>query len=318
MMTLVSTIESMTQFVQDDWHATQAILNKDTEQHALHLIQKICHERSKGKQLRSLMVLALGHLFNHCHATHHQLAAIVEVIHQATLLHDDVIDEATTRHNQPTAWSVYGNKASILVGDFMFSQSFRWISQLKDPFIIQSLANATQLIVEGEVEQHQVKGQLNLREATYFKIIEAKTAELFRQTTLLGAYAAGAHQKHQQYAEQFGKQIGIAFQLQDDLLDYVGSETGKSKGQDWSENKVTYPLIMAYAQAPEIIEMYFKEKRPFEDIEPIIQSTRAFQKTQSKIIEYTQSASEALNHLPDHPIKVHLNELINWMQYREF
>lgn len=318
MMSLISTIENITQFVQADWHATQTILNQDTEKHHLHLIQKICHERTKGKQLRSLMVLALGHLFNQCNSTHHQLAAIVEVIHQATLLHDDVIDEATTRHHQPTAWSIFGNKASILVGDFMFSQSFRWISQLKDPFIIQSLANATQLIVEGEVEQHQVKGKLNLSEATYFKIIEAKTAELFRQTTLLGAYAAGAHQEHQKHAEQFGKNIGIAFQLQDDLLDYLGTETGKSKGQDWSENKVTYPLIMAYAQSPEIIQLHFKEKRPFEQIEPIIKSTSAFQKTQSKIIEYTNSALEALNHLPDHTIKVHLNELINWMQYREF
>ena len=126
-MTLSNTIETLTKMASSDWEATQSILNHD-HHHQLKLIQTICNQRSKGKQLRALLVLSIGHLFNDCNETHHQLAAIVEVIHYATLLHDDVIDGATKRHNKPTAWTTHGNKASILVGDYMFSRAFRWIS----------------------------------------------------------------------------------------------------------------------------------------------------------------------------------------------
>ena len=316
-MTLSNTIERLTEMVSIDWDATQTILNHD-HQHKLQLIQAICNQRSKGKQLRSLLVLSIGHLFHACNETHHQLAAIVEVIHYATLLHDDVIDQAVKRHNKPTAWTTHGNKASILVGDYMFSRAFRWISELKDPIIIQSLAQATQLIVEGEVEQHQVKGLLSLDEETYFTIIHAKTAELFRQTCMLGAYAAHASPTLQQHAEAFGLNIGIAFQLQDDLLDYVSADSGKSTGQDWSEGKVTYPLIVAYRKDPQTMKRFFKNKESFDDVLHFLKTVNAFKDTQEKINHYTDLALDALNQLPDHDIKQPLLELTEWMRHREY
>ncbi len=314
---LASIIQNMLDLFQKDWLETQSILNDDDHHHPLMLIRQIHPHITRGKQLRSLLVLTMGHLFGNCNKTHHQLASIVQSIHGATLLHDDVIDHAQTRHHQPTAWVEHGNKASILVGDYLFSKAFRQIAQLEDPFIIKSLAETTKIIVEGEVEQHQNRGKLNFDETTYFKIIEAKTAELFKQTCALGAYASGAGEKAFHAATKLGLNLGIAFQIKDDLLDYMSTESGKTVGQDWLDDKVTYPVI-AIKNSQNQIASVFSQKKSFDQLKNFLADHKAFILTQQKIDEYSNKAFEALNDLPSNSVRKILEDILGSLQYREY
>ena len=198
-----------------------------------------------GKRLRPALVLLSAKACGEIETAHLTLAAVLEMVHTATLVHDDVLDGATTRRHLATVNSRWDNEASILLGDLLFSQAFFLASSLDDVFACRAIGRAANLVCEGELRQKGTRGDFQLSEAEYLTIIEAKTAELCACSCLLGAHYAGAEAAARQRLESYGRYLGIAFQIADDILDIVGREdtTGKSLGTDLQQQKPTLPLI---------------------------------------------------------------------------
>ena len=201
--------------------------------------------QSGGKRLRPALVLlaagALGYRGTH----HHELAAVVEFIHTATLLHDDVVDESDLRRGRETANALFGNAASVLVGDFLYSRSFQMMVEVGDMRVMRVLSDATNIIAEGEVLQLMNCHDADVDEARYLQVIRFKTAKLFEAAAQLGAIVGGASPEIEKCMAEYGMHLGTAFQLIDDVLDYSGAEveTGKHLGDDLAEGKPTLPLI---------------------------------------------------------------------------
>lgn len=199
-----------------------------------------------GKRLRPVLVLLFARALGaHEDQRRHVMAAVVEFIHTATLLHDDVVDESALRRGRDTANSVFGNAASVLVGDFLYSRAFQMMVTAGDMAIMQVLADATNVIAEGEVLQLMNSRDADLDETRYLKVIRFKTAKLFEAAARLGAMIAGAQGALVDSAAQYGMHLGTAFQVIDDVLDYAGNtqDIGKNLGDDLREGKVTLPLI---------------------------------------------------------------------------
>ncbi|MGO1893301.1 MAG: polyprenyl synthetase family protein, partial [Luteimonas sp.] len=207
-----------------------------------------------GKRLRPMLVALAGRACGGHGPEHHQLAAIIEFIHTSTLLHDDVVDESDLRRGRSTANAIWGNAASVLVGDFLYSRSFQLMVELDRMEVMRILADTTNRIAEGEVLQLLHVRNPDVDEAGYLEVIERKTAVLFAAGTRLGALASGADEALQQRLHDFGLQLGYAFQIADDILDYSAdsADLGKNLGDDLSEGKATLPLIhaMAHSRAP--------------------------------------------------------------------
>jgi octaprenyl-diphosphate synthase len=208
---------------------------------------------SGGKRFRPLMLLTAADLCGYHGDRRFPLSAVIEFIHTATLLHDDVIDNAETRRGRPSANNVWGNSASVLVGDFLYSKCFSLMSDDGDIRIIKLMSNTTNIMAEGEVFQLMKSGDVNITEEEYFTLIEKKTAVLISAASAVGAILAGAPPAHVDALAAYGMRIGKAFQLTDDTLDYVASEKefGKAIGMDLKEGKITLPLIHALRQCPE-------------------------------------------------------------------
>ena len=200
-----------------------------------------------GKRLRPALVLLSAGALGYRGTSHHTLAAVVEFIHTATLLHDDVVDESALRRGQPTANTLFGNAASVLVGDFVYSRAFQMMVGVGDMRILQVLADATNVIAEGEVLQLMNCRNADIDEESYLRVIRYKTAKLFEAAGRLGAILAGAPAETEQAMAAYGIHLGTAFQLIDDALDYSGEAgiTGKNIGDDLAEGKPTLPLIYA-------------------------------------------------------------------------
>jgi octaprenyl-diphosphate synthase len=198
-----------------------------------------------GKRIRPALVLLFAKAYNYRGMHHHQLAAIVEFIHTATLLHDDVVDESMLRRGRQTANALFGNAASVLVGDFLYSRAFQMMVSIGDLRVMQILADATNVIAEGEVLQLLNIHDPNVTEASYLHVIHSKTAKLFEAAAQLGAVIAAATELEIKAAAAYGRSLGTAFQLIDDALDYSGNavEIGKNVGDDLREGKPTLPLI---------------------------------------------------------------------------
>ena len=204
-----------------------------------------------GKRLRPMLLLLASRALGHMGEDAHQLAAVIEFIHTSTLLHDDVVDESDMRRGRKTANEVWGNATSVLVGDFLYSRSFQLMVELEDMRVQQILADTTNQIAEGEVLQLLHVRNPDTDEAAYLRVIERKTAILFAAATRLGALLAGADVATQSAMHDYGLNLGYAFQIADDVLDYASdSETlGKNLGDDLAEGKMTLPLIHAMAHA---------------------------------------------------------------------
>src|SRR6478736_1363499 len=205
-----------------------------------------------GKRLRPMLLLLAAQALGHRGPDAHQLAAVVEFIHTATLLHDDVVDESDLRRGRRTANAVWGNAASVLVGDFLYSRSFQLMVELDRMEVMRILADTTNQIAEGEVLQLLHVRNPDTDEAAYLRVIERKTAVLFAAATRLGALLAGADTKTCDALHEYGLQLGYAFQIADDVLDYVSDAgtLGKNIGDDLAEGKATLPLIHAIERAP--------------------------------------------------------------------
>lgn len=206
---------------------------------------------SGGKRLRPILVLLSAGLFGRIEEQHHQLAAVVELIHTSTLLHDDVVDESSKRRGQSTANALFGNAASVLVGDFVYSRTFQMMVAVKNMRIMEVLSNATNVIAEGEVLQLLNVHNADITDEDYLKVIHYKTAKLFEAATQLGAIISKASSDNETALSLYGMHLGTAFQLVDDILDLSGNsdEIGKNLGDDLAEGKPTLPLLYAMRNA---------------------------------------------------------------------
>ena len=198
-----------------------------------------------GKRIRPTLVLLVANAYGYKGTAHHELAAVVEFIHTATLLHDDVVDESSMRRGRKTANALFGNAASVLVGDFLYSRSFQMMVGLSNMRVMQILSDATNVIAEGEVLQLLNMHDPDVSEAAYLNVIRSKTAKLFEAAAQLGALISGASDADIEAAGEYGRSLGTAFQLIDDVLDYAGDAEaiGKNVGDDLREGKPTLPLI---------------------------------------------------------------------------
>lgn len=200
---------------------------------------------SGGKRMRPALLLLAAGAFGYQGTRHHELAAVIEFIHTATLLHDDVVDESALRRGRDTANAMFGNAASVLVGDFLYSRAFQMMVSMDSMRVMQVLSDATNIIAEGEVLQLMNCHDADVDEARYMQVIHYKTAKLFEAAAQLGAIIAGANAEEEKALAAYGMHLGTAFQLIDDVLDYSGEEadTGKHIGDDLAEGKPTLPLI---------------------------------------------------------------------------
>lgn len=255
-----------------------------------------------GKRLRPMLVMLAGHATGQAGADHHQLAAIIEFIHTSTLLHDDVVDESMMRRGRSTANALWGNAPSVLVGDFLYSLSFQLMTELDRMEVMQILANTTTRIAEGEVLQLLHVHNPDTDEAAYLRVIERKTAVLFAAATRLGALASGANVQVQQKLYEYGLQLGYAFQIADDVLDYAADATdlGKNLGDDLAEGKATLPLIHAIAHSEEPVRQRLRaiveqgDASAMPEVLAAIAATGGLDYSRRRAAEYALAAEHAL------------------------
>jgi octaprenyl-diphosphate synthase len=272
-----------------------------------------------GKRLRPLLTLAASDLCNYSGASHIKLAAAIEFIHTATLLHDDVVDESFQRRGKPTANILWDNQSSVLVGDYLFSKSFQLMVETDSLKVLSILADASSTISEGEILQLSAVKNIKTDESAYFKIIEGKTAALFAAATEVGAVISNVEDKEADALANFGKALGISFQITDDLLDYVGSEEvlGKNIGDDFKEGKVTLPLIKAISKSSkeekrfweEVINKGMQKSSDLEHALLLMRQHNVFDETRSEAIKWSKKARNYLDIFPESKTKVILQEL---------
>jgi octaprenyl-diphosphate synthase len=259
-----------------------------------------------GKRLRPALLLLTAQAVGRVSAEHHVLAAVVEMIHTATLVHDDVLDEADQRRHLETVNSRWDNKASVLLGDYLFTHSFYLASTLETTLACRWIGRATNIVCEGELRQIANRGNFELDEAEYLDIIEAKTAELCAVSCQLGAQYAEASEEVVLRLETYGRDLGIAFQIADDLLDVLGDEatTGKSLGTDLAQRKPTLPLIrvLELADADErrhLLDLLAGDSAELAQVLPAwLDRYDAIDYAREKALEYSRRASEQLEGLP--------------------
>ena len=246
-------IDKLQAFLSPEMVKVDELMRERMKSNKVSLIEQIAGHliNSGGKRIRPMLTIASAKLFNYDGPNHIKLAAVVEFIHNATLLHDDVVDRSERRRDKKTANTVWDNKSSILVGDFLFSRSFKLMIETKSPEILSILANSSEMISEGEVLQLSVANNFRIPETTYYDVIRGKTAALFSASCETGAQVAGASKVQTKSLYEYGDALGIAFQIMDDFLDYSrqGGEVGKNIGNDFREQKVTLPIILAYKVA---------------------------------------------------------------------
>lgn len=293
----------------------------------ISLIQTIIDHivKSGGKRLRPLVVLLFAKAAGYTGTIEHvELAAIIEFVHTATLLHDDVIDNSLLRRGQNTANALYGNQASVLVGDFLYSRSFQILTRRSNVPIMQVLANTTNAIAEGEVLQLMNCNNPHTTETDYYQVIERKTAKLFESACEIGVML-NTSASYQEAARIYGLQIGYAFQIIDDALDYSGSaeQIGKNVGDDLAEGKPTLPLIYTLRHADNTLKEKIHEaitegsKQYLTDIIDAMHHCHAFDYCRQKTTEHLRLAETALTPLPDSPYKQALIHLLQFVVERK-
>ena len=270
-----------------------------------------------GKRVRPALLLMMAGALGYQGDQRFNLAAVVEFIHTATLLHDDVVDESTLRRGRPTANESFGNPASVLVGDFLYSRAFQMMVDANDMRVMAILSDATNVIAEGEVLQLMNMHDAGLDEAGYLRVIRSKTAKLFEASTRLAAVLAKAAPNVEQACAEYGQALGTAFQVIDDVLDYDGNtqELGKNLGDDLREGKNTLPLIIAMQRASadqrDLIRHAIEqgETSGLDRILEIVRQTGALEATREAAHAEAQRAIAALHVLPDSPHRQALHDL---------
>lgn len=272
-----------------------------------------------GKRMRPLLALAAAKLMGYQGAAHIKLAVCVEFIHTATLLHDDVVDESGYRRGQETANTLWGNQSSVLVGDFLFSRSFELMVEMGSMPILAVLSAASSRIAEGEVLQLMNRCNLVGAKADYFTMIEAKTAKLFEAACEAGAFLAAADEAQVAAMRAYGRCLGLAFQIADDVLDYASDRevSGKTSGLDFTEGKITLPVLLAWEKAEgeerQFWERAFQEHQQvagdFERARAFLKQHNALEKSKETAASFARQAEEALSSFPPSALKKMLIEI---------
>lgn len=332
-------MDGMTESAQKPHDRLQAALAEDmaavnllirdrmASKHAPRIPQVTAHlVEAGGKRLRPLLTLAAARMCGYAGPYHIHLAATVEFIHTATLLHDDVVDESTRRRGRPTANLLWDNKSSVLVGDYLFSRSFQLMVETGNLRVLDILANASATIAEGEVLQLTAAQDLATTEAIYLQVVRGKTAALFSAATEVGGVIAGAPEDQVAALFTYGDALGVAFQIVDDLLDYGGTAAaiGKNTGDDFRERKLTLPVIKAVAKADaaerafwvRVIEKGQQDAGDLEQALAIMARHGAMQAARSEALAWASKARAALDILPAHPIREMLQDLADYVVER--
>ena len=315
-------------FLAADMEAVNLLIrDRMASQHAPRIPEVTAHLiEAGGKRLRPMLTLAAARLCGYDGPFHIHLAATVEFIHTATLLHDDVVDESAQRRGRPTANLLWDNKSSVLVGDYLFARSFQLMTATGNMRVLEILANASATIAEGEVLQLTAAQDLRTSEDIYLQVVRGKTAALFSAATEVGGVIAGADPAQVAALFDYGDALGIAFQIADDLLDYGGTSAaiGKNVGDDFRERKLTLPVIKAVAQAtPEerafwvrVIEKGQQGDGDLEEALAIMARHGAMEAARDDALAWSARARAALAPLPDHPLREMLDALADYVVAR--
>ncbi len=305
----------------------QLIRARMASRHAPRIPEVTAHlVEAGGKRLRPMLTLAAAQICGYAGPFHIHLAATVEFIHTATLLHDDVVDESARRRGRPTANLLWDNKSSVLVGDYLFARSFQLMVETGNLRVLDILSNASATIAEGEVLQLTAAQDLATDEAVYLQVVRGKTAALFSAATEAGAVIAGAPEAQVRALHTYGDALGIAFQMADDLLDYEGTaqSIGKNTGDDFRERKMTLPVIKAVAQADagerafwvRVIEKGQQAEGDLAEAMAILKKHGALDAARADALGYAAKARAALGALPDSPMRQCLSDLADYVVAR--
>ena len=323
-----NSVDDLQLYFAQDMQAVDKLINSYITSNVTPVISELSNHliNAGGKRLRPLLTLAASDLCNYSGASHIKLAAAIEFIHTATLLHDDVVDESFQRRGKPTANILWDNQSSVLVGDYLFSKSFQLMVETDSLKVLSILADASSTISEGEILQLSAVKNIKTDESAYFKIIEGKTAALFAAATEVGAVISNVEDKEADALANFGKALGISFQITDDLLDYVGSEEvlGKNIGDDFKEGKVTLPLIKAISKSSkeekrfweEVINKGMQKSSDLEHALLLMRQHDVFNETRSEAIKWSKKARNYLDIFPESKTKVILQELTSFVVER--
>ena len=313
--------------VEDDFEAVNQLILNNLSSH-VPLVEEISEYLidAGGKRLRPLLVLLAAKSVGYNSRQHISLAAIIEFLHTAMLLHDDVVDGSELRRGRKTVNASWGNPASVLVGDFLHSRAFEMMVEIGNLRVMEVLSQATNTIAEGEVQQLTNIRNVNITEAEYMEVITRKTAMLFEAASHSAAILAGASADEESALKRYGTHIGLAFQLVDDVLDYQGDTTdlGKNVGDDLAEGKMTLPLIVARAKGS-TEQAEFVEKailnggvENLEDMVTVVTETGGLQYTQDLALTQTKAALECLEVLLDSETKSAMQALAEFSTARSF
>ncbi len=307
--------DELARLLADDMAAVTATIRaRMASEHAPRIPEVTAHlVEAGGKRLRPLLTLAAARMLGYAGDHHIRLAATVEFIHTATLLHDDVVDESTRRRGRPTANLLWDNKSSVLVGDYLFARSFQLMVETGSLRVLDILAQAAATIAEGEVLQLTAAQNLATDEEVYLRVVRGKTAALFAAAAEVGAVIAGAPEPAVRALAAYGDALGVAFQMADDLLDYGGAAgvIGKNTGDDFREGKVTLPVIRAVAEADAGERAFWertigrRDQRPgdLEAALALLARHGALEATRVEALGWAGRARDHLAGLPAHPIR---------------
>ena len=283
--------------------------------------------KAKGKKIRPLLTLLISKMLNYKGNADVTLAVCIEFIHNATLLHDDVIDTGKIRRGKLSANQIWGNKVSVLVGDYLLSRAFKLMVKNKSLKLLEILSQTSLILARGQIQDVGNNQNVNLTEKKYLSIIDAKTAELFRISCFLPTIITDQDKRTQKIFNDFGFNFGMAFQLSDDVLDYFGdsSKMGKSVGKDFFEGKVTYPVIHCFKKSDKkskkiIAKLFFKRKRSKKDLALILdlmKKTNTYKSSIEFVGKYAEKAKTKINKFEGNKYKVYLDDLVDHLIIRD-
>ena len=319
-------IRPIFELCSEDMEAVNSLI-RDSLDSDVVLIRQIAEYiiGSGGKRLRPMLVCLSARACGYRGWDHVPLAAIIEFIHTATLLHDDVVDESQMRRGQESAHSVWGNAASVLVGDFLYSRSFQMMVEVNSMRVMEILSNATNLIAEGEVEQLLNMHDPEVTEERYFKVVEKKTAKLFEAACQLGAVLAGRRDLEVDMAS-YGRALGTAFQVTDDVLDYIGDggKLGKNIGDDLAEGKPTLPLILCRQNLERhdrrLVDHAIRdgEVEHLDRIMELIESSGALRRARQRARAFASAAKDAIEAFEESKWSAAMESLADYSIHRDF